>query len=141
MSHHKSKKSWKVVIPGEDRFDPFALTIHQGDTVNWTNNDSDNHTVVSDDAINNIGPHVNQVIQSGKTISIKFKETGQWVYYCRFHSHLDSFGQPIAPGCGENCDQVSGITTPVFQCCGSAIAGNFGTPMSGVITVLPKKKN
>jgi plastocyanin len=133
------QQSNNVVIPNEDRFVPFGLTIHAGETVTWTNNNSDNHTVVSDDAINTIGPHIDQIIPVGKQFSLRFNEVGQWVYYCRFHSHLDAFGQPIAPGCGEEGDEIEGIVTPVFQCGDEIIRNNYGTPMMGVITILPKK--
>jgi plastocyanin len=43
----------KVTIPDEDRFLPFALTIHVGDSVQWTNNDTDdksiNHLILGTD--------------------------------------------------------------------------------------------
>src|SRR5881398_3007904 len=44
-----------VTIPDEDRFTPFALTIRAGDVVHWINNDTDDHTVVSNDAFNTAG--------------------------------------------------------------------------------------
>ncbi len=135
-----SKNRGRVNIPNEDRFVPFALTIRQGDSVTWTNNNSDAHTVVSDDIINSIGPwRINSIIETGQSFKIKFNESGQWVYYCRFHSHLDQFGQPIAPGCGEDNDEIEGIKTLVFNCGNQTINNNFGTPMMGVITVLPRK--
>ncbi len=48
--------SHTVTVPEEDRFTPFALTIHSGDSVEWVNKDTDDHTVVSDDAFNTTGP-------------------------------------------------------------------------------------
>jgi len=45
----------QVIVPDEDRFQPFALTIHAGDTVKWINMDTDDHTVVSDDFFNDAG--------------------------------------------------------------------------------------
>jgi plastocyanin len=44
-----------VIVPEEDRFTPFALTIHPGETVRWVNEDTDDHTVVSDDAFTRRG--------------------------------------------------------------------------------------
>src|SRR5215831_9824810 len=44
----------QVIVPDEDRFEPFGLTIHVGDTVEWVNTDTDDHTVVSDNALNSI---------------------------------------------------------------------------------------
>src|SRR5689334_9205908 len=113
----------KVDIPDEDRFAPFAITIHVGDQVKWRNDDTDDHTVVSDDAFDTAGHRgTNQLLPAGQTFSLSFSHPGVFVYYCRFHAHLDAFNQPAAPG------PDGGIQDP---------NGNFGTPMSGVITVLP----
>jgi plastocyanin len=113
----------RVTIPDEDRFTPFALTIHVGDRVKWINNDSDDHTVVSDDAFDTAGhkgtDHL--IPANGGTFVLRFRHSGMFVYYCRFHAHLDSFNQPVAPGPDGGIQDNN---------------GNFGTPMSGVITVL-----
>ncbi len=112
----------QVTIPDEDRFTPFALTIQAGDRVRWVNNDSDDHTVVSDDAFNTAGHRgLNHLLPAGGSFVLRFNHPGTFVYYCRFHAHLDEFNQPVAPG------PDGGIQDP---------NGNFGTPMSGVITVL-----
>jgi plastocyanin len=62
---HKPKHHQLVAIPGEDRFAPFALTIRAGDTVDWINNDTDDHTFVSDDAVNTAAPRGINVILPG----------------------------------------------------------------------------
>ena len=125
---HDKGCAQQVVVPGEDRFTPFALTIHAGDCVEWVNQDTDDHTVVSDDAFNTAGHKgVNQLLvgttnnggQPGVFI-LRFSRPGTFVYYCRFHSHLDADNQPVAPG------PRGGIQDST---------GNFGTPMMGVITV------
>ena len=51
-----------------------------------------------------------------------FRHAGTFVYYCRFHAVLDADSQPKAPG------PMGGIQDP---------DGNFGTPMNGIVTVLP----
>jgi plastocyanin len=113
----------QVTVPTEDRFLPFALTVHVGDVVKWVNNDGDDHTVVSDDAFNTAGHKgENDTLKAnGGTVKLRFTHPGTFVYYCRFHAHLDEFKQPVAPG------PDGGIVTN----------GNYGTPMSGSITVLP----
>jgi plastocyanin len=117
----------QVTIPGEDRFAPFALTIHTGDSVKWVNNDSDDHTVVSDDPFDTAGHQgTNRLVPAGETFMLHFSHPGTFVYYCRFHAHLDSFNQPVAPGPDGGIQDAG---------------GNFGTPMSGVITVLPGRGN
>jgi plastocyanin len=121
--HHRDRALRRVNVPEADRFLPFAITIRAGDAVLWTNNDGDDHTVVSDDAFNTAGHKgTDQIISaSGGTFALRFPHAGTFVYYCRFHAHLDAFNQPVAPG------PDGGIQDP---------SGNFGTPMSGVITVL-----
>src|SRR5262249_39138344 len=139
--HHKL-----VAVPGEDRFTPFALTISVGDTVDWMNDDTDDHTVVSDDAVNNVGPtgidHLLPGTDSNGGVpgmfSITFHDPGQWVYFCRFHAHLDNFNQPNSPG------PLGGIQNekdPPFCDPAGTDTCNFGTPMMGVITILPGHRN
>lgn len=129
-----------VLIPGSDRFAPFALTIREGDSVRWTNANTDAHTIVSDDAVNSAGPRgVNITIPVGGTQTIRFDQPGLWVYYCRFHAHLDAFNQPIAPGCGPNGDEIDGIETINFTCGTEVLPSNFGTPMMGVISIQPRE--
>ena len=118
-----------IVIPEADKFVPFQLTVHEGDTVTWVNNDTDDHTVVSDDAFNSAGHHgLDHLIlgtdnNNGKAgrFRLRFDHPGTFVYYCRFHSHLDDDAQPVAPGPDGGIQDKN---------------GNFGTPMSGVITVV-----
>jgi plastocyanin len=113
----------KVNVPDEDRFAPFAKTIHVGDTVQWTNNDTDDHTVVSDDAFDTAGHQgTDHLLPAGGTYELTFDLPGTFVYYCRFHARLDSYNQPVAPGPDGGIQSGS---------------GNFGAPMSGVIVVLP----
>jgi plastocyanin len=122
-----------VTIPGEDRFTPFALTIHVGDSVTWKNKDTDDHTVVTDDAFTTTDHHgVNVVIPGTDAnhghvakFTLTFRKAGTFVYYCRFHSQLDGFNQPVAPGPDGGIQDSK---------------GNFGTPMMGVVTVLPKDR-
>ena len=46
----------QIIVPDEDRFTPFAITVRVGQPVVWINNDADDHTVVSDDATTSIWP-------------------------------------------------------------------------------------
>ena len=118
-----------VTVPLEDRFTPFAVTIHAGQSVKWINTDTDDHTIVSDDAFNTTDHHgLNRILVgtdnnggSPGVGTLSFTHPGTFVYYCRFHAKLDSSNQPVAPG------PDGGILTN----------GNYGTPMMGVVTVLP----
>jgi plastocyanin len=113
----------QIIVPGEDRFAPFAITVRVGQPVVWINNDADDHTIVSNDAFNTAGHRGTNVIlkANGGKIVLVFKHPGVFPFYCRFHSMLDADHQPKAPG------PEGGIQDP---------NGNYGTPMNGVITVL-----
>src|SRR5205823_6345004 len=120
---HRAPTVHHVVVPDEDRFAPFAIVIRAGDAVRWFNNDTDDHTVVSDDPFDSAGHQgTNELLPSQGTFVLRFTHPGTFVYYCRFHAHLDAASQPVAPGPDGGIQDAN---------------GNFGTPMSGVITVLP----
>jgi plastocyanin len=123
-SQSDNGKVTQVTVPAADHFVPFAVTIHPGDSVRWVNNDGDDHTVVSDDAFDTAGHKgTNQLLPAdGGTFQLHFSHPGTFVYYCRFHAHLDDVNQPVAPGPDGGIQDSS---------------GNFGTPMSGVVTVVP----
>jgi len=131
-----------VVVPQEDRFTPFAITIHSGDTVEWVNMDTDDHTVVSDDFFNTAGHQGTNVLLKGTDsngglpgkFKLKFEQPGTFVYYCRFHAHLDHEHQPVAPG------PKGGIQSDFTGEFGT-VTNNYGTPMAGVITVLAEREN
>jgi len=121
---HRDGSVRRVNIPEEDRFAPFAVTIHVGGAVKWFNGDEDDHFVVSDDAFNTAGHKgTDHLLQPGATFALRFNHPGVFVYYCRLHAYLDSFNQPVAPGPDGGIQDQN---------------GNYGTPMSGVITVLPE---
>jgi plastocyanin len=122
----------QVVVPGEDRFAPFAVTIRAGQSVEWINRDTDDHTVVSDDAFNTDGHRKTDHLLPGTDsnqgrpgrFTLRFEKPGTFVYYCRFHAHLDGDNQPVAPGPQGGIQDAN---------------GNFGTPMMGVVTVLSER--
>ncbi|SRR6266496_5594667 len=113
----------QVIVPDEDRFSPFAVTIRVGQWITWVNNDTDDHTIVSDDAFNTAGHRgVNVTLPAnGGTYSLRFVHPGVFPYYCRFHAMLDDHNQPKAPGPDGGIQDAN---------------GNYGTPMSGVVTVV-----
>jgi plastocyanin len=116
-----------ISIPTEDRFTPFAVTVGVGQPVQWINGDADDHTIVADDAFTTAGHDDTNPLVAGTAtkggpgkFSLVFKHPGTFVYYCRFHAHLDAAGQPVAPGPKGGIQDAQ---------------GNFGTPMMGVITI------
>jgi plastocyanin len=112
----------QIIVPGEDRFTPFAMTIVVGQKVTWINKDTEAHTIVSDDAFNTAGHRgVNVVVKAGGKFSLTFTHPGVFPFFCRYHAMLDPENQPKAPGPKGGIQDKN---------------GNFGTPMNGVITVL-----
>jgi plastocyanin len=62
-------------------FSPSSLTIHAGDTVVWTNQDSAGHSVVSDS-----GSEINSpILSTGQTYSHTFTTPGTYSYHCSVH--------------------------------------------------------
>jgi plastocyanin len=113
----------QIIVPDEDRFVPFAITVRVGQPVIWINNDADDHTVVSDDAFNTAGHRGTNVLlkANGGTFRLAFRHPGVFPFYCRFHAMLDAHNQPKAPGPDGGIQDSN---------------GNYGTPMNGVITVV-----
>src|SRR5437868_7788989 len=113
----------QIIVPPEDRFVPFAITVRVGQPVQWVNNDADDHTVVSNDLFNTAGHRGTNVLlhANGGTFTLRFRHPGVFPFYCRFHAVLDRFHQPKAPGPDGGIQDQN---------------GNFGTPMNGVITVV-----
>ena len=116
-------KARQIMVPGEDRFTPFAITIRAGQKVTWINNDTDDHTIVSNDAFNTAGHRGVDVVlpANGGKFTLRFNHAGVFPFYCRFHAMLDADNQPKAPGPDGGIQDQD---------------GNYGTPMNGVITVL-----
>lgn len=64
-------------------FSPANLTVKQGTTVTWTNNDSTGHTITG----NNGGP-ASGTVQPGQTYSYTFSTIGTFNYHCSIHSYM-----------------------------------------------------
>ncbi len=71
------------------RFNPDMLTIKQGTTVRWVNEDSVVHTVVSGVRDNKSGLFDSGNMSSGATFSYTFNEKGTFDYFCEPHSGMD----------------------------------------------------
>src|SRR5262249_17364019 len=95
--HHHHGDNHTVTMPDTDKLGRFQLRIRAGDTVTWVNSDTDDHSVVSDDAFNTAGPTgVNEVVPGTDNnnghdgvFTLEFDHAGTFVYYCKFHAMLD----------------------------------------------------
>jgi plastocyanin len=71
-------------------FQPNPVQVSVGDTVTWTNNDSQPHTVTSGsngvpDNKFNSSPNFNPLMAPGATFSHTFAEAGEYPYFCMLH--------------------------------------------------------
>ncbi|HEX7498068.1 MAG TPA: cupredoxin domain-containing protein [Candidatus Limnocylindrales bacterium] len=62
-------------------FAPLAITVPVGTTVTWTNQDSADHTIVSDDGKTFTSTNV----AKGATYSFTFAAAGTFAYHCGIH--------------------------------------------------------
>jgi len=70
----------KQVSVRDSFFDPEDVTIKKGETVEWTNEGSQDHTVTAAGLFD-------EVLKAGsKPFSYKFDKVGTVNYRCRFHS-------------------------------------------------------
>jgi plastocyanin len=81
---------------GDKAFSPNPVTVKEGDTVTWINNDNQFHTVTSGSPSSTGGAAVGKVFDSGlsgpnaltmkgKTFSHTFSEKGVFPYFCQLH--------------------------------------------------------
>jgi len=87
--------AWVVDIP-EDVFNPGSLSVSVGDSVVWTNNDAEDHTVTSGencipDSIWDSGD-----IEPGGSFVRVFDVAGVFPYYCVYHCAMGMTGTIVA---------------------------------------------
>src|ERR671922_284155 len=86
------------IVPGassltDTAFQPNPVQVSVGNTVTWTNDDSQPHTVTSGqnaqpDNKFNSSPNFNPLMTPGATFSHTFAEAGQYPYYCALHPNM-----------------------------------------------------
>jgi plastocyanin len=86
------------IVPGSsslttDAFSPNPIQVSVGNTVTWTNNDSQPHTVTSGsngqpDNKFNSSPNFSPLLNQGQTFSFTFTEAGDYPYFCMLHPNM-----------------------------------------------------
>ena len=74
-------------------FQPNTVQVQVGDTVTWTNDDSQPHTVTSGingqpDGRFDSSPNFNPLLASGQTFEHAFTEAGEYPYFCLLHPNM-----------------------------------------------------
>jgi plastocyanin len=104
--------TWSVAI--EDfYFEPAAAAIQPGDTIMWTNEGNQPHTVTSDD-----GQFDSEVLNPGDSFTFTFPEAGTYTYHCEIHPSM------------TGSVTVGGGSAPVEQPA-APTGGDMSMPMSG----------
>lgn len=65
------------------KFVPATLEVHEGDVVEWKNDDFAAHTAAADDRTFDTG-----AIQAGETKRVVAKKKGRFPYFCTYHAAM-----------------------------------------------------
>jgi plastocyanin len=74
----------KAVTIRDYTYEPATITVPQGTTVTFTNRDSTPHTATSKQS----GLFESGSLDTGKSGTVTFDETGNFAYYCLFHPFM-----------------------------------------------------
>ena len=74
-------------------YQPNPIQVSVGNTVTWTNNDSQPHTVTSGsngqpDNKFNSSPNFSPLLNPGQTFSFTFTQAGTYPYFCMLHPNM-----------------------------------------------------
>src|SRR5215212_1213926 len=83
-SGHDGDRSGVVHVSIVDfAFQPMAIFVHRGDTVEWTNTGNAHHTVDSDMEV-----FESDILEPGDRYSYTFDEPGVFPYHCDIHPQM-----------------------------------------------------
>jgi plastocyanin len=112
-------------------FAPASVTVSQGSTVTWTNNDAGiPHTVSADGGTFDSGN-----LTTGQTFSQTFSTAGSFPYHCNIHPQMTGTVTVTGAGGGATTTPASGTTpaagTQQPQQQGTAAAPAVGSGLAG----------
>ena len=118
-----------VTIKGY-RFDPSPLTVHVGDTVAWTNEDTAPHDVTS-----TAGPIPLQspMLHTGASWTYTFTTAGTYTYICSIHPDMHGVVTVLAVAAPPSTAATRGTTAPAP----SSVEARLATPASSTSTTQP----
>ncbi len=81
------------IVPGstdltEIAYHPNPVQISVGDTITWTNDDSQPHTVTSGEAVTPDGRFDSGIMAPAATFDFTFTEAGEYPYFCLLHPNM-----------------------------------------------------
>ena len=82
-SFNSKNKVTFVGVMGLQAYEPNPINIKVGDTVTWTNDHRESHTVTSSSGFDS------GIIEPGQSFSHTFEKTGTFQYYCELHPSME----------------------------------------------------
>jgi plastocyanin len=80
----KARAAGTTAVPIKDfEFKPAKVTVNEGDTINWTNEDTAPHTATASDGSFDTGN-----LKKGASGSHKFTKSGTFAYICAIHPNM-----------------------------------------------------
>src|SRR5438874_10110396 len=76
----------------DNNFQPQQLTVTAGDTVLWTDNGDNPHTVTADDGSFDSSNGGSGTLAKGQTFSHAFSTPGTHAYHCKIHGAAGGIG-------------------------------------------------
>ena len=81
------------IVPGSsslttDAYAPNPIEVGVGDTITWTNDDSQPHTATSGEAVTPDGNFDSGIMAPGATFDFTFTEAGEYPYFCLLHPNM-----------------------------------------------------
>jgi nitrite reductase (NO-forming) len=81
------------IVPGSsslttDSYQPNPVQVSVGDTVTWTNDDSQPHTATSGEAVIPDGRFDSGIMAPAATFDFTFTEAGEYPYFCLLHPNM-----------------------------------------------------
>jgi nitrite reductase (NO-forming) len=81
------------IVPGSsslttDAYAPNPVQVGVGDTVTWTNDDSQPHTATSGEAVTPDGNFDSGIMAPAATFDFTFTEAGEYPYFCLLHPNM-----------------------------------------------------
>jgi plastocyanin len=107
------------------RYSPVNASVHTGDTITWTNEDTEPHTATANDHSFDTG-----TIKKGKSGSHTFSKAGTFSYICTIHPSMKATVTVLGASSGGNGGSGNGSG-------GSNSAGSNGSSSSSVGSGLP----
>jgi plastocyanin len=94
------------IVPGSsslttDAYQPNPIQVSVGDTVTWTNDDTQPHTVTSGENVNPDGRFDSGIMAPAATFDFTFTEAGEYPYFCLLHPNMVGTVTVTAAGSGS----------------------------------------